>query len=124
EALLTMLAENARFRDLPVGVVDNSTVDDEGVPNLVRVEADPVHLVERVLPFVRLQAFEGQLTRVLKSLESEGVIDPDTGLLAAQAFWRDLGRAVQESEKTAGALSVPPFPFHAVPHPPASAHTP
>src|SRR6266567_3659215 len=65
-ALLTMLAENARFRDLPVGVLDNSAVDDERLPNLVRVEADPTHLVERVLPFVRLQAFEGQLTRVLK----------------------------------------------------------
>src|SRR6266478_10159597 len=76
-ALLTMLAENARFRDLPVGVLDNSAVDDERLPNLVRVEADPAHLVERVLPFVRLQAFEGQLTRVLKSLESEGGIDPD-----------------------------------------------
>src|SRR6516225_4342844 len=95
-ALLTMLAENARFRDLPVGVLDNSAVDDERLPNLVRVEADPARLVERVLPFVRLQAFEAQLTRVLKSLESEGVIDPDTGLLAAQAFWRDLGRRARE----------------------------
>src|SRR5262249_23900680 len=34
EALLTMLAENARFRDLPVGVLDNSAVDDERLPNL------------------------------------------------------------------------------------------
>jgi GGDEF domain-containing protein len=114
DALLTMLAENARFRDLPVGVLDNAAVDDERLPNLVRVEADPLHLVERVLPFVRLQAFEGQLTRVLKSLESEGVIDPDTGLLAAQAFWRDLGRAVHESEETGGALSVARFTFDGV----------
>src|SRR5262249_13022316 len=106
EALLTMLAENPRFRDLPVRLLDNSAVAAARLPDLARVEADPVHLVERVLPFVRLQAFEGHLTRVLKSLESEGVIDPDTGLLAAQAFWRDLGRAVQESEKTGGALSV------------------
>src|SRR5262249_26801639 len=113
-ALLTMLAESARFRDLPVGVLDNAAVDDERLPNLVRVEADPAHLVERVLPFVRLQAFESQLTRVLKSLESEGVIDPDTGLLGAQAFWRDLGRAVQESEATGGALSVARFTFEGV----------
>jgi len=114
EALLTMLAENVRFRDLPVGVLDNAAVDDERLPNLVRVEADPVHLVERVLPFVRLQAFESQLTRALKSLESEGVIDPDTGLLGAQAFLSDLGRAVQESEKTGGALSVARFTFEGV----------
>src|SRR5262249_58206732 len=86
EALMTMLAEDERFGALPVGVLDSSAVDDERLPNLVRVEADPAHLVERILPFVRLQAFRGQLTRVLKSLESEGVIDPDTGLLAAQAF--------------------------------------
>src|SRR5262249_56487717 len=114
EALLTMLAENARCRDLRVAVLDSSAVDDERLPNLVRVEADRGHLVERVLPFVRLQAFRGQLTRVLKSLESEGVIDPDTGLLAAQAFWRDLGRAVQQSEETGGALSVAGFTFDAV----------
>jgi hypothetical protein len=114
EALLTMLAENARFRDLPVGVLDNAAADDERLPNLVRVEAEPVRLVERVLPFVRLQAFEGQLTRVLKSLESEGVIDSDTGLLGAQAFWRDLGRAVQESEESGGALSVARFTFEGV----------
>src|SRR5262249_28371730 len=77
EALLTMLAESARFRDLPIGVLDNAAVDDERLPNLVRVEADPACLVERVLPFVRLQVFESKLTRALKSLESEGVIDPD-----------------------------------------------
>jgi GGDEF domain-containing protein len=114
DAFLTMLAENTRFRDLPVGVLNNTAVDDERLPNLVRVEADPARLVERILPLVRLQAFEGQLTRALKALESEGVIDPDTGLLGAQAFWRDLGRAVQESEKTGGALSVARFTFDGV----------
>jgi GGDEF domain-containing protein len=114
DALLTMLAENTRFRDLPVGVLNNAAVDDDRLPNLVRVEADPARLVERILPLVRLQVFEGQLTRALKSLESEGVIDPDTGLLGAQAFWRDLGRAVQESEKTGRTLSVARFTFEGV----------
>src|SRR6266567_4506585 len=98
EALLTVLAEDARFRDLPVGVLDNAGIDDERLPNLVRVESDPVRLVDRVLPFVRLQAFETRLKRTLKSLETEGVIDPDTGLLARTAFWRDLDRAVAEAE--------------------------
>src|SRR5262249_22541229 len=108
-ALLTMLAQNARCPDLPVGVLDNSAVDDERLPNLVRVEGDPVRLVEHVLPFVRLQAFEGQLKRLLKSLETEGVIDPDTGLLDATVFWRDLSRAVQEAEEAGVALSVARF---------------
>jgi hypothetical protein len=111
EALLSVLAEDARFRDLPVGVLDNGGVDDERLPNLVRVERDATRLVERVLPFVRLQAFEGRLKRVLKSLETEGVIDCDTGLLATDAFWRDLERAVREAEEGGGALSVARFSF-------------
>jgi GGDEF domain-containing protein len=77
----------------------------------VRVGADPARLVERILPFVRLHAFESQLMRALKALESEGAIDPDTGLFAAQAFWRNLERAVRESEKTGSALSVARFTF-------------
>jgi len=111
EGLLTLLAEDIRFRDLPIGVLDNAAVDDERLPNLVRVNSDPVRLVERILPFVRLQAFESQLKRVLKSLETEGVIDPDTGLLNAAAFWRDLDGAVQAMEQTGKALSVARFTF-------------
>lgn len=114
EALLTVLAEDARFRDLPVGVLNNTVVDDERLPNLVRVEGDPVRMVEHVLPFVRLQAFEGQLKRLLKSFETEGVIDPDTGLLDATVFWRDLGRAVEEAEEAGVALSVARFSFEGV----------
>src|SRR5712692_7657086 len=114
EALLTVLAEDARFRDLPVGMLDNGAVDDERLANLVRVEGDPARLVERVLPLVRLQAFEAQLNRVLKSLETEGVVDPDTGLLAGAAFWRDLDRAVAEAEEVGGALSVARFAFEGV----------
>src|SRR6266540_1155720 len=97
ETLLTMLAENERFRDLPIGVLNNATADDERLPNLVRVEADAVRLVERILPFVRLQA-----------------IDPDTGLLAAQAFWRNLERAVQETEESGAALAVARFTLDGV----------
>ena len=37
EALLTVLAEDTRFRDLPIGMLDNGTVDDERLPNLVRL---------------------------------------------------------------------------------------
>jgi hypothetical protein len=114
EALLTVLAEDARFRDLPVGLLNNTAVDEERLPNLVRLGSDPVRLVERVLPFVRLQAFESQLKRVLKSLETEGVIDPDTGLLGSTAFWRDLDRAVQETEDTGGALTVARFSFEGI----------
>ena len=111
EAFLAMLAEDPRFLDLPVGLLNNAAVDEERLPNLVRVEADPVLLVERVLPFVRLQAFESRLKRVLRSLETEGGIDPDTGLLGTDAFWRDLERAVREAETSGGPLSVARFAF-------------
>jgi GGDEF domain-containing protein len=111
EALLILLANNPRFRDLPVGVLNNAAADDERLPNLVHVDADPARLVERILPFVRLHAFESQLARALKALESEGAIDPNTGLFAAQAFWRNLERAVRESEKKNSALSVARFTF-------------
>jgi hypothetical protein len=114
EALLVVLAEHTRFRDLPIGVLNNTAVDDERLANLVRVEGDPVRLVDRMLPFVRLRAFEAHLERVLKSFENDGVVDPETGLLASTAFWRDLGRAVQEAEQGGSALSLARFSFEGV----------
>jgi GGDEF domain-containing protein len=111
EALLTFLAEDARFRDLPVGLLDDTGVDNEQLPNLIRVENDPVCLIERFLPLVRLHAFEARLKRAMQSLETDGVIDPETGLLGRQAFWRDLERAVAEAEDGGRALSVARFSF-------------
>jgi hypothetical protein len=111
EALLVVLAEDARFRDLPVGVLGSPRVHEERLPNLIQVEADPQRLVERLLPFVRLQVFEGELKRVLKSLESEGVLDPATGLFAPAAFWNDLDLAVKHAETNGAALSVARFVF-------------
>ena len=77
----------------------------------MRVESDPELLAERLIPFVRLQAFESRLQRILKSLDSEGVVDPETGLLGRDAFWRDLDRAVQQAEEDGGALTVARFSF-------------
>jgi hypothetical protein len=114
DAFLTVLAEDARFRDLPIAVLNNGACDDERLPNLIRVEADYVQLVERILAFVRLQAFENHLKRMLKSLDSAGGIDPRTGLLEASAFWRELGRAVEETGEGGGALSVARFSLDGV----------
>jgi GGDEF domain-containing protein len=114
EALLVLLAEDVRFRDLPIGLLDNAGIDDERLPNLVRVAGDPARLVERVLPLVRMKAFEARLARTLKALETEGTVDPETGLLGTTAFWRDLDRAVQEAEAGGSALSVARFSFEGV----------
>jgi GGDEF domain-containing protein len=111
EALLTVLAEDERFRDLPIGLLDNNGIDEDRLPNLVRIESDPELLVERFLPLVRLQAFEAQLRRTLKALEAEGTIDPATGLLGADAFWRDLERAIDDAEQEGRALTVARFTF-------------
>ena len=114
EALLTLVASDTRFQDLPVGVLNNAAADDKRLVNLVRAEGDPVRLVECILPLARLHAFEARLARALKSLESEGAIDPDTGLLVAQVFWRKLERAVQESQETGVALSIARFTFEGI----------
>src|SRR4029077_6842752 len=46
EALLTVLAENARFRDLPVGVLGGHPVRDDRLPNLIQLDSGPERLVE------------------------------------------------------------------------------
>jgi len=116
EALLTVLAEDVRFRDLPVialggqyGLVENFSAD---LPNLDRVAEGPARLVDRFLPFVRLHAFGERQRRMLKSLDAKGMIDPDTGLLSHDAFWRDLNRAVDEAEKRGVGLSIARFSFY------------
>jgi len=114
EALLTVLAEDARFRDLPVGLFGAASVNDERLPNLVRFEGSPVRMVDHFLPLVRLQAFESHLKRMLKSADSRGLLDPETGLLSRDAFWREIDRAVREAEDGGGALSVARFTFDGI----------
>jgi hypothetical protein len=111
DALLTVLAEDARFRDLPVGVFGGAAPDEERLPNLIRVDSSPTRLVEYLLPMVRVQAFEGHLNRLLKSLETDGVVDPETGLVARDAFWRELDRAVRQAGDDGTALSIARFSF-------------
>ena len=81
------------------------------LPNLDRIAEGPDRLVARFLPFVRLHAFGQRLKRMLKSLDAKGMIDPDTGLLAQEAFWRDLNRAVDDAEKRGVGLSIARFSF-------------
>ncbi|HEY6255397.1 MAG TPA: GGDEF domain-containing protein, partial [Xanthobacteraceae bacterium] len=111
DALLTVLSEDVRFRDLPVGLLASRAANDERLPNLIQLDGEPQRLVERLLPFVRLHAFEAHLKRLLKSLETEGTLDPATGLFARDAFWSDLARAVKDAESNGGCLSVARFSF-------------
>jgi hypothetical protein len=114
-ALLTVLADDVRFRDLPVAVLGGHPAVIEpfclSLPNLERTAEGTARLVERFMPFVRMHAFGERLRRVLKSLDAKGMIDPDTGLLAQEAFWRDLNRAVGDAEKRGVGLSIARFSF-------------
>lgn len=114
EAFLIALAEDVRFRELPTGLLNHTAIEEDRLPNLIRAEADPVRLVETVLPYVRLRAFENHLKRMLQSLESEGLIDADTGLFDPGAFWRDLERVVEEAGRDGGAVSIARFAFEGV----------
>jgi hypothetical protein len=115
EALLTVLADNVRFRDLPVvvlgghpGLIEPYAME---IANLERVSDGAERAAERILPYVRQHALGERLKRMLKSLDAKGMLDPDTGLLAHDAFWRDLNRAVDDAEKRGTGLSIARFSF-------------
>jgi hypothetical protein len=112
EAFLTVLAQDPRFRDIPVAVIGEAPPDfADALPNIDQVASDPRRLVARMIPLVRMRAFEGRLKRMLKSIDTEGIFDPETGLLARASFWRDLKKVVAESSDRSLPLSIARFSF-------------
>lgn len=113
EAFLIAVSEDTRYRDLPIGVLGKSvTLPDVEFPNIVTA-ADPGQLAARILPYVRLHAFEERLRRILQSFDQNGSIDPATGLLGADVFVRDLERAINDAGERNTGLSVARFVFDA-----------
>jgi len=112
EAFLTLLAQDTRFRDIPVAVIGEAPPDfADSLPNIDHVDGDPARLVARMVPLVRMHAFEARLKRMLKSLEADGMFDPDTGLLTRDAFWRELAKAIADASDRSMALSIARFSF-------------
>ena len=112
EAFLTVLAQDARFRDIPVAVIGEVPPDfSEHLTNVDHVERDPSRVVARMLPLVRMHAFESRLKRMLKALEADGMFDPETGLLSRECFWRDLKKAIDDAAERGHALSIARFSF-------------
>ena len=106
DALLTVIAEDSRFRDLPVGVIGRLIdVDTRRLPHLVAAH-EPQCLVSRILPLVRLHAFEARLRRTLDAFVKDGVIDPATGLMNEPAFVAELERVMRDASRRSGGLSV------------------
>ena len=108
-ALLAVIGQDSRFRDLPVAILGPEEHIEE-LPNLVHAR-DPADLIERLLPLVRQHAMEARLRRMLRSIDSKGMLDPRTGLLNADAFGRELGRTLDEAGARGTPLSVARFSF-------------
>lgn len=112
EAFLTVLAQDIRFRDVPVAVIGEAPPEfAEALPNIDHVDGDPVRLVARMVPLVRMHAFEARLKRMLKTLDSNGSFDPETGLFTRDTFWRELNDAMVEAGDRSAALSLARFSF-------------
>lgn len=112
EAFLTVLAQEPRFRDIPVAVIGETPPEfADALPNIEHVATDPARLVARIIPLVRLRAFEARLKRMLRSLDTDGVFDPQSGLLTRDSFWHDLKMAIGEAADRSMPLSVARFSF-------------
>jgi hypothetical protein len=111
DAFLTVLAEDVRFRNLPVVV----TIEDVNLfydlPNLEPISGDSTRVASNALPLIRQHAFESRLRRALKSMDAGGLIDPRTGLLMLEAFSRDFATAVFQTQSRGGGLSAARFSF-------------
>ncbi len=113
DAFLTVLAEDARFRNLPVVLTSGALTPAYDLPNLEIISGAPDRVATNALPLIRQHAFEMHLGRMLKSIEAGGLLDPRTGLLTRAAFNRDLAVAVSQTLSHGGGLSVARFAFDA-----------
>ena len=109
DAFLTVLAEDTRFRNLPIAVTTGTVVATYDLPNLETISGDSAQIAAVFLPLIRQHALEARLFRTLKSLEAGGLLDPRTGLLTTEAFHRELATAIYHTKSHGGTLSVARF---------------
>jgi len=110
-AFITVLAEDARFRNLPVVLTSADLAPTYEMPNLEIILGEPPQVASNALPLIRQHAFEAQLSRTLRAIEAGGLLDPQTGLLTKAAFERDFATAVAQTKSNGGGLSVARFAF-------------
>ncbi|WP_028346014.1 hypothetical protein [Bradyrhizobium murdochi] len=111
DAFLTVLTEDARFRNLPVVVTAGDLAPAYDLPNLEIISGDAVQVAAIGLPLIRQYAFEAHLSRTLKAIDADGLIDARTGLLTPEAFERDFASAIYQTQQRGGGLSVARFAF-------------
>jgi hypothetical protein len=115
DAFLTVLAEDARFRNLPVVVSSSGLTPTYDLPNLELTSGEPAGIADNALPLIRQHAFEARLRRTLTAIDSDGLLDQRTGLLTTAAFDRDFATAVYQTTARGSELSVARFSFGRVP---------
>jgi len=111
DAFLTVLAEDARFRNLPIVLTSNALAPAYDLPNLEIITGQPERVAANAVPLIRQHALEAHLGRMLKSIDAGGLLDSRTGLLAAAAFNRNFATAVSQTLSHGGGLSVARFAF-------------
>ncbi len=111
DAFLTVLAEDTRFRSLPVVVTAHQLTQSYDLPNLELIPGEPAKVAANALPLIRQRAMEAQLSRALRSIDAGGWLDPRSGLLTLEAFARDFSNAVEQTLARGGGLSVARFAF-------------
>jgi len=109
-AFLTVLSD-ARFRSLPIVLTSDELAPAYELPNLEIVVGEPAHIAAQALPLIRQHALETQLTRTLRAIDADGLLDEQTGLLTLSAFDRDLVTAVKQALLEGGELSIARFAF-------------
>jgi GGDEF domain-containing protein len=114
DAFLTVLAEDARFRNLPVVVTVPGLTPAYDLPNLELTSGEPDRVAANALPLIRQHAFEARLRRTLTAIDSDGLLDQRTGLLTRAAFDRDFATAVYQTAARGSELSVARFSFDGV----------
>jgi hypothetical protein len=111
DAFLTVLTEDARFRHLPVVVTADGLTPAYDLPNLEFITGTPERVAANALPLIRQHALEAQLSRTLRSIDADGLLDARCGLLTSAAFDRDLATAVYQTLSRGGGLSMARFAF-------------
>jgi len=113
DAFLTVLSEDARFRNLPVVLTSDELVPTYDLANLEIIAGDPGQVAANSSSLIRQHALEILLSRTLRSIDAGGLLDPRTGLMIPAAFDRELARAVDQTLSNGGGLSVARFAFDA-----------
>jgi hypothetical protein len=111
DAFLTVLSEDARFRNLPVVLTSDELAPAYDLANLEIIAGDPERVAANTSPLIRQHALEALLSRTLRSIDAGGLLDPRTGLLMPAAFSRELAKAVDQTLSNGGGLSVARFAF-------------